>query len=167
MSILCSTAFLLCGWFMANIDADRGSANGYNTIHAASPPHFEKMNTASLPQDLLLDLAKQKSLSIAEKTTANTDSSLIDSLKNRIMILEQKGQVTKVKWRKVLVPKPVIQKDTVNVPVYYIATQVGNKEGPTGECISVYEVHKVDEICPETINSSTKGINEYHIKGGD
>ena len=47
------------------------------------------------------------------------------------------------------------------------ATQVGTKEGPTEECVSVYEVHKVDEICPENTNSSVEPVNELDNKTGE
>lgn len=77
----------------------------------------------------------------------------------------------KVKRRVAPVPDVIANKaptDTVfvSVPVYYLATQVGNKEGPKDKCISVYELQKVDEICPEITNSSTKHVNE-HVGAGD
>ena len=121
--------------------------------------------TVMLPQDLSLDLAK-KGLSASEQTTEDANVATIDSLNRRISELERTRQVTKVKWKKAPAPPPVAP-DTIRVPVYYLATQVGNKESPTGECISIYEVHKVDEICTGTTISSEGDINEYHVKDSD
>jgi hypothetical protein len=163
---------MVSGIMMAITASDPSPGTGYKTMAAATPQYYmpssggtNVVEMPNLPQDLLLDLAKKKGLSIAEQTTANADSILIDSLKKQISSLEKKRQVTKVKWRKVPAPKPIIKTDTIQVPIYYLATQVGKKESPTGKCISVYEVHKVDEICSETTNSSVDGINEYHFKG--
>lgn len=170
LSILCSFAFALSGVMMAITASDPSPVNSYKTMSAAtmqrtfSLPEIDTNFVATLPVDVSLDLLKRQGVSV---TKENTDSVLVDSLFKRIMDLEQTRQVTKVKWRKVPVPTPVVQIDTVHVPVYYLATQVGNKEGPTGECISVYEVHKVDEICTEITNSYVEGTNEYHIAGGD
>ena len=116
-------------------------------MNAANRPVMQIAANPVLPQDLLLDLAKKQSV---QDTVFITKTDTI------------KEQVTKVKWKKVAVPSPVIDVtvtsqcriDTVEKPVYYLATQSGNKEGPDGSCISVYEVHRVDEICPEIANSS-------------
>lgn len=174
LTILCSFAFALSGVMMAITASDPSPGPSYKAISAATLPRpvmsFPSADTGTiaLPQDLLLDLAKKQGLNVtAEKTTAGVDSAIVDSLKQRIVDLEQKGQVTKVKWRRAPAPAPIVKRDTIQVPVYYLATQVGNKEGPTGECISVYEVHKVDEICPGTTISSVEGTSEYHVKGGD
>jgi len=173
LSILCSFAFMLSGVMMAITASDPSPGTGYKTMSAATvsrqvlsfPP--TDTNTIALPQDLLLDLAKKQGLNITAQTTVCVDSAIVDSLKQRIVDLEQTRQVTKVKWRRAPAPAPIVKRDTVHVPVYYLATQVGNKEGPTGECISVYEVHKVDEICSETTISSAGDTIEYHIKASD
>ena len=174
LTILCSFAFALSGVMMAITASDPSPGQSYKAISAATLPQHvlsipsANTGTIALPQDLLLDLAKKQSLNgSAEKTTADVNSAIVDSLKQHIVDLEQKRQVTKVKWRRAPAPAPIVERDTIRVPVYYLATQVGNKEGPTGECISVYEVHKVDEICPEMTNSSVEGTNEYHVKGSD
>lgn len=117
-------------------------------------------DTLNISEDLLRDLAKRKGV-LDTVFVTKTDTI--------------KEQVTKVKWKKVPVPSPVIEvnvessrTDTIQVPVYYLATQVGNKEGPTGECMSVYEVHKVDEICPpETANSSTEPVTQLDDDVGE
>lgn len=174
LTILCSFAFALSGVMKAITDSDPSPGQSYKAISAATLPRpvlsipSADTGTIALPQDLLLDLAKKQGLNVfAGKTTAGVDSALVDSLQQRIIALEQIRQVTKVKWRRVPAPVPIVERDTIQVPVYYLATQVGNKEGPTGECISIYEVHKVDEICPEMTISSVEGTNEYHIKGSD
>lgn len=160
VSILCSIAFLLSGVMMAITASDPSPGTGYKTMTAATLPRYQipsgdtnTMVLPNLPQDLLLDLAKKQGLNTTEKTTVDVNSEIVDSLKQRIIDLEQTRQVTKVKWRRAPAPAPIVKTDTIQVPVYYLATQVGTKEGPTGKCISVYEVHKVDEICTEIANS--------------
>ena len=173
LSILCSFAFALSGVMMAITVSDPSPSTGYKSMSAATMPVLTYNATAdtcpiTLPQDLLLDLAKKnKDLTAAEQTIPTRDSAVVDSLKQRICELESKGPVTKVKWRRAPAPKPIVLRDTIREAHYYLATQVGNKEGPTGECISVYEVHKVDEICSGTTISSADGTSEYHIKASD
>lgn len=127
---------------MAITASDPSPGTGYKTMAAGTMPVqlFPSVdtNTIQLPQDLLLDLAKKG----VRDTVFITNTDTI------------KEQVTKVKWRKAPAPKPIVVRDTIRETHYYLATQVGNKEGPTGECIPIYEVHKVDEICPGITNSS-------------
>ena len=121
------------------------SQTGYKTMAAATSTFTQTIPKLSdLSEDLVRDLAKQKGV---QDTVYITKTDTI------------KEQVTKVKWRKAPVPAPIAP-DTIQVPVYYLVTQVGNKEGPTGECISVYEVHKVDEICPEISNSCETDVGD-------
>lgn len=124
---------------MAITASDPSPGTGYKTITASTVPVFT-MDTDNIriPQDIMFDLCKKK----AQDTVFITKTDTI------------KEQVTKVKWRRTPAPKPVVVRDTIREAHYYIATQVGNKEGPTGECIPIYEVRKVDEICPEITNSS-------------
>ena len=172
MTIVCSIAFMISGIMMAIIHAgDQSPGTGYKTAMAQPltlpqvyfPPVLGKPNDAAtlgdLSNDLVRDIARERGVL---DTVFITKTDTI------------KEQVTKVKVKKVPVPSNVMEinvtssrTDTIQVPVYYLATQVGTKEGPAGECTSVYEVHKVDEICPETINSSTKGAHEYHFTEGD
>lgn len=156
---------------MAVTVSDPSPGTGYKTMSTATMPAIVYNTSAdtcpiTLPQDLLLDLAKKQDSSTPEVTTGNADALLVDSLRQRINDLEQAKSVTKVKWKRGSAPPPVIR-DTVEVPKYYLATQVGNKEGPSGECIRVYEVHEVDEICSGTTISSADGTTEYHIDVGD
>lgn len=152
-TIFCAVAFMISGIMLATA-IDSSSDTGYKTMAAAVPVSYYK---AALPQDLSLDLAKMKSPDTSDVTTDSANSELVDSLKQRISYLEENGQVTKVKWRRAPAPKPVVMRDTIRETHYYLATQVGNKEGPNGECIPIYEVHKVGEVCPEISNSSTEG----------
>lgn len=146
--MVCSIAFMVSGIMMAITTSDPPTNTGYSTISASTlPTMYPNMDTGTIdiPQDLLRDLA------VKHKVRDTVYITKTDTVKE---------QVTKVKWRKVSAPKPIVERDTIQVPIYYLATQVGNKEGPTGECISVYEVHKVDKICPEIINSSVELSNE-------
>ena len=152
---------MISGIMMAITASDPSPGTGYKTMVAATMPQVytpsiplavSDTGLLDIPEDLVRDLAKHKGVLDTVYITKT------DTIKE---------QVTKVKWRQAPAPAPVVERDTIQVPVYYLATQVGNKEGPTGECISVYEVHKVDEICPETTISSAEGTNEYHIKASD
>lgn len=165
-AVLCSIAFMISGIMMAITASDPSPGTGYKTMSAATMSQFSPVfpidnsdiATLSLSEDLVRDLAKQKGVLDTVYVT-KTDT--------------VKEQVTKVKVKKVPVPSNVMEinvtarTDTIQVPVYYLATQVGNKEGPTGNCMQIYEVHKVDELCPETTNSSVDDVNEYHFKGDD
>lgn len=114
-----------------------------NSMYAATVDYkpFVDFGKFDLPKDLSLDLEKKN----AKDTVYITKTDTI------------KQQVTKVKWRQAPVPDPIVVRDTIREAHYYLATQVGNKEGPTDQCISVYELQKVDELCPENTNSSTNG----------
>lgn len=146
LSFLLGIAFFLSGGMLAISKSDTSSRNSYKTMNAANRPVMGIVDKAVLPQDLLLDLAKK------QKVPDTVYFAKTDTIKE---------QVTKVKVKKVPVPSPVIdinvtsqhRVDTVEKPVYYLATQTGVKEGPDGKCVSVYEIRQVDEICPETANS--------------
>lgn len=149
-TILCSIAFMVSGIMLAMSGSDTSPTKGYKTLSAST------LDVNNIPKGLLRDFAKNS----VQDTVYITKTDTI------------KEQVTKVKIKKVPVPSNVVETnvitrtDTIQVPVYYLATQVGNKEGPTGECIQVYEVHKVDEICPDTTNSYVEDTNEYHVIEG-
>lgn len=159
-TILCSIAFMVSGIMLAIRSPGTHIQNetGYKTIAAATIPDITFKPAISknlggsldMPEDLVRDFAKQKGWMDTVYVT-KTDTIV--------------KPVTKVKWKKV--PAPKATPDTVKVPVYYLATQVGNKEDPTGKCVSVYEVHKVDEICSEIINSSVELINKSDINVGE
>lgn len=148
---------MISGIMMAITEHDKSSNTGYKTITAATLPaittfpNIVNNESLDLSEDLVRDLAKKKGVLDTVYITKT------DTIKE---------QVTKVKVKKVPVPSNVMEInvsptriDTVKVPVYYIATQVGMKEGPKDKCVSVYEVHEVDKICPETNNSSIMPTN--------
>ena len=160
-SIICSLAFLMSGVMMALTASDPSPGTGYKTTVASTIPQFSiapikvaSMDTCivDIPEDIVRDLAKRKGVLDTVYITKT------DTIKE---------QVTKVKWQKAPAPKPVIVRDTIREAHYYLATQVGNKEGPTGECISVYEVHEVDKICPDNTNSSVESMNESNYNVGE
>lgn len=147
MSILCSIAFAIVGIAMAVNNTDKSRSINSAQMMAATAPNIYTFPTAKLDtgtidlsEDLVRDLAKKHGV---QDTVYITKTDTI------------KEQVTKVKWRKAPVPAPVVKRDTIRETHYYLATQVGSKESPTGECIPIYEVHKVNEVCPEMINSTT------------
>ena len=161
-SVLCSIIFLMSGIMMALTAGDPSPGNtGYKTIAASTitrvpnitfPVTVTDTCVIDITEDLVRDLAKRKNVLDTVYITKT------DTIKE---------QVTKVKWRKATAPKPIIMRDTIREAHYYLATQVGMKEGPTGDCISVYEVHEVDKICPENINSSVKPMNELDNSTGE
>jgi hypothetical protein len=152
---------MISGIMMAITASDPSPGTSYKTISAATLPQSYiptypvlKCDTGmlDLSEDLVRDLAKRKGVLDTVYITKT------DTIKE---------QVTKIKWRKAPVPSPVVVRDTIVETHYYIAKQVGMKEGPKDECIPVYEVHKVDEICPETINSSVQLMNESDNDAGE
>ena len=162
---MCSIAFMISGIMMAITAQEPSPPGNYKAATAAIPSqplytpfvvHQTDTGTLDLPEDLIRDFARKKGI---QDTVYITKTDTVP--------------VTKVKVKKVPVPSNVMEinvttrRDTIQVPVYYLATQVGTKEGPTGECISVYEIHKVDEICPENINSSVQPINELDNNVGE
>ena len=159
MTILCAIAFAISGIAMAITAHDPPSKTGYKTLAAATmqqpqvlvPVVAKDTGTIDLPEELVRDLAKQKGVLDTVYITKT------DTIKE---------QVTMVKWRKVSVPEPVVVRDTIREAHYYLATQTGTKEGPAGECIPVYEIKKVDELCPE-INSSVELSNELDSDVGE
>lgn len=164
VSLMCSFAFALSGVMMAIIASDPSPGINSKAVQASVLPTYNFPVVGSttpkldLSEDLVRDLAKNKGLLDTVYITKT------DTVRTKI---------TKIKVKKVPVPSNVIEvnvparRDTILVPVYYLARQVGNKEGPTGDCISVYEVHKVDEICPEISNSSVEHVNERDNVAGD
>jgi len=166
-TVISCLLFAIFGSIIADMSKEQ-RVNSYNTLNAATLPNWNTNTTGNavpaLPQ-LLSQKFEDNAVSKPELTSDFTENVLIDSLYKRTIALENEKQVTKVKWRKVPVPGPIVR-DTVLVPTYYLATRVGNKESPTGECISVYEVHKVDEICSGITNSSD-GTIEYHVDVGE
>lgn len=160
-TIVCALAFMISGIMMALTASDPSPGTGYKTAAAATiakvytpivPRITADTGTIDISKDLVRDLAIQKGVLDTVYIT-KTDT-----------IIEQ---VTKVKWRQAHAPDTVVMRDTIREAHYYLATQVGDKEGPTGECISVYEVHKVDEICPEITNSSVEHSNEFDNDAGE
>ena len=158
-TILCSIAFMVSGIMMALSTSDQSPGTGYKSVAAATMqysnpqpliPIFSLKNdsTVDLSEDLVRDLARAKGV---------MDTVLITD--------------TITRWRKAPAPKPVVKEtvvhDTVPVLIYYIATRAGMKEGPDGECISVYEVHEVDKICPEINNSSGEPVIEQDCDVGE
>lgn len=160
-TILCSIAFMISGIMMALTASDPSPGTGYKTMAAATMPYVytptfpvlqRDTGTLDMPEDLVRDIAKRKGLLDTVYITKT------DTIKE---------EVTKVKWRKAPVPTPIVVRDTIREAHYYLATQVGTKEGPKDQCIPVYEVHKVDELCPEIINSSVKPVSELDTDVGE
>jgi hypothetical protein len=145
---------------MAITTSDPKPVVRYNTMAAATLPQFNIPTIAAtqdtgkidLSEDLIRELAREKGVL---DTVCITKTDTI------------KEQVTKVKWKRAPAPDPIVIRDTIRETYYYLATQTGMKEGPGGECIPIYEVHKVDEICPETNNSSVKLSNELDNDVGE
>lgn len=177
-TILCSIAFAVFGIGLAmygirtpNLDHTQTVAAGTIGLEKYAP--LTTIQYSQLPQDLRLDLAKNAPTAEAITTEA-VDTAMVDSLTKRIAQLEQQKQVTTVKWKRGPAPPPIVKTkvvelhttDTIQVPVYYLATQVG-KEEPTGQCVPIYEVRKVDELCPQIINSSSSHVNEHDSNAGD
>lgn len=151
---------------MAITESEKSTATGYKTVSAATVQPFvptfpvigADTGSIEISEDLLRDLAKKKGVLDTVYVTKT------DTIKE---------QVTKVKVKKVSVPSNVMEinvtarTDTIQVPVYYLATQIESRTDSTGTCIPIYELRKVDELCPEIKNSSTKLVNEQDISVGE
>lgn len=163
--LLCCAIFLVAGGYLARYTTEKEviKTQSYKAIQASTLPTYQfppitrnqKSSEIDLSEDLVRDLAKKKGVLDTVYITKT------DTIKE---------QVTKVKWRKAAVASPVMEinvtksrTDTIQVPVYYLATQIGNKEGPNNESIPIYELRKVDEIRP---HSSVKPINELDSIAG-
>jgi len=158
-TILCSIAFMISGIMMAISASDPSPGTSYKTMAAATmspeyvpifPVAQRDTSTLDIPDDLVRDIAKQRGI---QDTVYITKTDTVP--------------VTKVKWCRGPAPDPVVIRDTIRETHYYLATQIGTKEGPMDECIPIYEVHKVDEICPETINSSVQPATELDNDVGE
>lgn len=177
-TILCSIAFAVFGIGLAIFGVDSKTISHAQLANAGTVTRYEIPKSNIIPvfnsQDLPLDirLGQVDDASTDVKLTKSVDSSKIDSLQKRIKVLERRKQVTKVKWRTAPAPPPVVKEkvlkvtDTIRVPVYYMATQIGNKEGPTDtkQCLPVYEMKQVGEICTDNTNSSIRHVNERDDK---
>ncbi len=141
---------------MAITASDPSPGTGYKTMTAATlqapTVGINPIDLSGLSDDLVRDIAAKKGVLDTVYIT-KTDTII--------------KQVTKVKWRQATAPDPVVVRDTIREAHYYLATQVGTKEGPTGECIPIYEVRKVDEVCPQDSNSSVMRTPQYDNGVGD
>ena len=135
----------------------------YKTLAAATLSDYNVPHTgisSYLPQNPSLDLVESTTESTETPSEDSIAQATIDSLKNQIELL--RSEKTTKKQQKVPAPKLVVKtkriyvRDTIQVPVHYNNPQVGIKENPTENCISVYEVHKVGEICSENKTSSAE-----------
>lgn len=171
-TILYCLSFAIFGIGLALTDSEfpdfgkTQSVNAGTIMKIEMPKNIKDPLLADVVPHSLVTNVEEKALEGDSVTISSSNSSLVDSLKQRISYLEKKKQVTMVKWRKSKSP-PEVRTDTVSVPVYYLATKTGMKEGPDGKCVSVYEVHKVDEICPENDNSSVELSIELDGKAGE
>lgn len=176
-TILCGIAFAIFGiglglYGLKDMSFSHAQTAAASEMMSKYQP-LTQINYSQLPTDLQMDL--KKNAPTAEALTTNAvNSEVVDSLNNVIAKLEKKEPVTKVRWMRGPAPPPIVKTkvvelhttDTVHVPVYYLATRV-DKEGSTGQCTPVYEVRKVDEICPQIMNSSDDYVNEHDSNAND
>ena len=167
--MFCCVAFMISGIMMA-IQTNNEQPlpiTGYKTLSAAMRPQVYMPAFNSVKGSGSLNLPETPAMGFvnsnkSQDTVIITKTDTIERL------------VTKVIFRKVPVPSKIVKTnaqkvriDTIQVPVYYPVKQVGIKESPTDKCISVFELRKVDEICPETTNSYAKSANERYGMWGD
>lgn len=159
-SLLCCLLFAIAGIGIASTASDPSPGTGYKTAAAAT------MQPLVLPTGLQYNVTDNGQFDLSEEfvRTLAKEKGVLDTC-----YVYNTDTIEKVitKWRKVPAPPPEIVRDTIREAYYYIATQVGNKEGPTGECIPIYEVHQVDEICTDNPNSSIERAIEYERDVGD
>lgn len=138
-TILCSLAFMVSGIMMALHIDPKAPSIGHGLSAEASPVFIPVFDKTAMPLDLQLGIKGD-----------NPDTVYVTK--------HDTVQVVTTKWRKAPAPKPVIQVRTDTV--YYLATQVGNKEGPSEEGGAIYEVHKVDNINPVNTTPGVQHVTE-------
>lgn len=118
---------MVCGLSLA---ISNSSSPKYKELSAATPNSLPvlDLSKAQIPLDLQLSQVKDKERDTVYVTKTDTIV-----------------QVTKVKRGKASAPKPIIKRDTI----YYIATQMVNKEDTT---CRYYKLHQADKH--EIVNSS-------------
>lgn len=138
---LCSIAFMISGIMMALHTSDNNQPQFGMTAQAAT-----LYPTISYPD---LNMGRIESLPISGEAIERTDTVYIhDSI-----------PVPTNKIQKVPVPKYITKYVTKTDTICYLATQVGNKEGPSNNEYVFYEVHKVDDIKqlkPNSLEVSTE-----------
>ena len=146
-TIICSIAFAMLGIGLA---IDNSSHQKTQTLSAAEVlpySYLPDVSNVQLPLDLQLSQAKNA-----------TDTVFVTKTDTVIK------QVTKVKWKKVHTPSPMVEKtkpDTVMVtaPVYYL---IKCKENSEGNDVSIFETQEINdcERLNEILNCGSPGNGE-------
>ena len=147
LSILACISFVIAGHFLAS--ANQNASYGYKTMSAATlPVYSQDTNPIAYPKLPIIPSPECGSTSSQESelTSDFKESLLIDSLYKEIDHLAAQEPVVKVKWKQAPAPDPIVIRDTVSI--YYLARQVGSRDDPDN-CIEIYELQQVDEICPK------------------
>lgn len=176
-TIICCIAFAIFGIGLAKHGV--GPPNNTMSANAAQPVQWQMPNLMPIPVTVprIPSMGTEEQVNSSELVEPSTsiDSAsiqVIDSLKTRIKMLEQKKASSNVETKKVPVPKSIRKKKIKKVfkpdtlphitkqedIVDPIKSTIG-VEQPTG-CVTVYELKAVGEICPEKSNS-TKRVNEH------
>lgn len=154
-TILCCISFAIFGIGLAIGSNEQPNMPTGMTASAAT-----QLNVGNIP-----------SLDFSNAIPITSQNSEIDnSVAESVMPKTDTVVVTKTKWKKAPEPDPIVIQmpaDTVYVPVpvYYLATQVGNKESPTGYSGTIYEVHEVSSFDSEITNSSVCNHTQVSNQG--
>ena len=138
-------AFAIFGIGLATVGLDPPT----QTIAASAAPYqmpvIQANDFGQLPLDLQLDLTKEDTLEEVVVTAATP------VVKQEKLSTKKELKLPKKKPKRNYTPDQMIRKarqDTITkvVPVYYLATYIGNKEDAKGKNLTIYEVHKVDSF---------------------
>lgn len=142
-SIICSLAFAIFGIGLATVGLDPPTQTITASAASYRMPVIQANNDfGQLPLDLKSDLMEEDTL---EEIVVTPELLQEKSPSKKELKLPKK------KRKRNYTPDQMIRKarqDTITkvVPVYYLATYIGNKEDAKGKNLTIYEVHKVDSF---------------------
>jgi len=146
-TIICSIAFAMFGIGLALDNSHSHKAQTLNAAEVLPYSYLPDVSNVQLPLDLQLSQAQKA-----------TDTVFVTKTDTVIK------QVTKVKWKKVHTPSPMVEKakpDTVmvNVPVYYL---IKCKERSDSNDVSIFETQEINdcERLNEILNCGSPGTGE-------
>lgn len=146
-TILCSIAFAISGFFLADAISKSDTIHGTTVNAATVQPQLVDLSKMQLPVDLQLNkLAHENKVDTVRDTITVCDT---------VYVKPKKSKKANVPFR--------VKKKTVHVPILYIATRTDVKEDTVNhENLHLYEIKKVGKIDLKKLNSSVE-INQSYI----
>ena len=138
-TILCSIAFAISGFFLADAISKSDTIHGTTVNAATIQPQLVDLSKMQLPVDLQLNkLAHENKVDTVRDTVTVCDT---------VYVKPKKSKKANVPFR--------VKKKTVHVPILYIATRTDVKEDTVDHKPTyMYKVHKVGEYDLKKLESS-------------